>query len=142
MYATAADLHARMQARLIAELSGSDDGEPVAVRVDQALADASAEIDSYLAARFAVPIAPVPGVLIRLACDIAIYRLFETAREDDVKDARRRYEDALKWLAGVVAGDITLDAPEKKPAAGGEGSSDGAAIAVRPATFTGNWGGF
>jgi predicted phage terminase large subunit-like protein len=82
MYATATDLHARMQARLIAELSGSDDGEPVAVRVDQALADAAAEIDSYLAARFAVPVAPVPGVLIRLACDIAIYRLFETARED------------------------------------------------------------
>ena len=142
MYATAADLEARMQRYLIANLSGSEDGAPVAVRVDQALADAAAEIDSYLAARFAVPITPVPSVLIRLACDIALYRLFEAARDEDVKDARKRYEDAIKWLAGVAAGDLSLDAPEKKPAAEGEGSSDGAAIALRPAIFAGNWGGF
>lgn len=142
MYASGADLEARMQRHLIANLSGSETGEPVVVRVDQALADASAEIDSHLAARFAVPLAPVPAVLIRITCDIAIYRLFETARDDDVKDTRKRYEDAVKWLVGVAAGDISLDAPEKPAAAEGSGSGDGAAIAVRPALFAGNWGGF
>lgn len=142
MYATAADLEARMQARLIAELSGSADGQPLAARVDQALADASAEIDSYLAARFAVPLAPVPTVLTRVCCDIAIYRLFEAARDEDVKDARRRYDDAIKWLTGVADGDLTLDAPEKPPAADGTGGGDGAAVLLRPASFAGNWGGF
>jgi phage gp36-like protein len=141
MYATATDLAARMQARLIAELSGSEDGEPVAVRVDQALADAAAEIDSYLGTRFALPITEPPPVLTRIACDIGIYRLFEQARDEDVKDTRRRYEDAIKWLQGVADGEIALDLPEKAEgsAAGGSG---GAAVRLVPPTFAGRWGGF
>jgi phage gp36-like protein len=142
MYATASDLAARMQARLIAELSGSEDGEPVAVRVEQALADAAAEIDSYLGARFALPIAEPPPVLTRIACDIAIYRLFETARDDDVKDSRKRYEDAIRWLKAAADGEVALDAPEKTEGNGNESAGGGSAARFVPPTFAGRWGSF
>lgn len=141
MYATGPDLEARMQKHLIANLSGSEDGTPVAVRVDQALLDAAAEIDSYLGARFALPIAEPPPVLTRIACDIAIYRLFETARDDDVKDSRKRYEDAIRWLKAAADGEVALDAPEKAEGSPASGSS-GAAVRLVEPTFAGRWGGF
>lgn len=138
MYASAADLCARMQPRLIAELTGSSDAEPIEPRLNAALSDASAEIESYLRQRFVTPINPVPPVLLRIACDIATYRLFEAARDEDVKDARRRYEDAIAWLKEVAAGKIALEATAQTVAALG-GASSGARL-VAP-IFAGHWSG-
>lgn len=91
--------------------------------VDQAVVDASDEIDSYLAARYTLPLASVPGVLLeRLAADIALYRLsFDSGTLTDEK--RRRYEDAVRLLQAIAKGTASLgpagssDAPP--PAAGG-----------------------
>ena len=46
--------------------------------IEQALLDATAEIDTYVAAKYALPLSTVPTVLTRLCVDISMYRL--TAR--------------------------------------------------------------
>jgi phage gp36-like protein len=76
--------------------------------IDQALADASAEIDGYLDGRFALPLTDAPAVLNRLACDVAIYRLQSLRPIHDMADARQRYEDAVQLLVRVARGEVTL----------------------------------
>lgn len=72
------------------------------------LSDADAEIDGYLAGRYALPLATVPPVLERLACDIARYRLHERAPTEAV---RQRYEDAVRVLEQIARGTVTLGLP-------------------------------
>jgi phage gp36-like protein len=76
--------------------------------IDQALADASAEIDGYLDGRFALPLTDAPTVLNRLACDVAMYRLQSLRPIHDMADARQRYEDAVQLLVRVARGEVTL----------------------------------
>lgn len=73
--------------------------------VEGALADADAEIDSYLATRYTLPLASVPSLLKRLACAIARYSLLGDAASDR---ARADYEDARRMLAGLANGSVTL----------------------------------
>ena len=48
-------------------------------RVDEAIAQADAEIDSYCAVRYSVPVTPVPAMLRKLSVDIAVYALYSRA---------------------------------------------------------------
>lgn len=74
--------------------------------VDVALAAAQAEIDSYLAVRYALPLAaPVPADLVRLTCAVARYRLYGDAVTEA---ARTDYEDAIKDLRAMAAGSKVL----------------------------------
>lgn len=79
-----------------------------------ALADADAEIDAYLSGRYSLPLDPVPSVLIRIAADIARYRLYDDRATEEV---RNRYTDALKFLMSIAKGEIALGA-NPPPAAG------------------------
>ena len=80
---------------------GSIDAEVVA----SALADADELIDSYIAARAALPLATVPERLVRVAGDIARYFLHADAPTEQVRTA---YKDSLTWLRDVAAGKATL----------------------------------
>ncbi len=109
-YAAPQDLLNRYPNRDLVQLSNED---PASQAVDmavlqQALDDASAEIDGYLGARFALPLGDPPAVLTRLAADIAIYRLQALRPLHDLTDARRRYDDAIAMLTRVAAGELTL----------------------------------
>jgi phage gp36-like protein len=79
-------------------------------KLETALADATAEMDSYLGRRYSLPLpsASIPPVLQRLCCDIAIYRLMALLPKEAVADARRRYDDATTWLEDLVGGRIQL----------------------------------
>jgi phage gp36-like protein len=78
-----------------------------AVVLAAAFVEADAEIDGYLQARFALPLASVPVLLRGVACDIARYRLSGTdIRETD--PARTRYKDAIKLLASIRNGELDL----------------------------------
>jgi phage gp36-like protein len=79
------------------------------------LDDAQAEIDSYLSSRYKLPLQDAEGTalaaprtLTRCACDIVIYRLQSLRPADDIKDVRRRYEDVIKLLAQIKAGEVEL----------------------------------
>lgn len=77
--------------------------------VDQALGDATSEIDGYIAARYTLPLASVPRRLVKVTCDLARYYLLGNAADDT---ARAAYEDGVKWLVNVSKGVVQLDKPE------------------------------
>ena len=112
-YATQADLTDRFGAVELAQLTDRASGQVIDTAVlDRALADADAEINSYLASRYALPLASTPTVLVRLAADMARYRLYD----DRVTEAvRARYQDAVSLLKRLASGEVRLDGATTPP---------------------------
>ncbi len=110
IYATAQDMINRYPNRDLVQLTNEDPTQTTIneTPLSQATCDASAEIDTYLEGRFALPLSDPPAVLNRLACDIAMYRLQALRPLHDLADARRRYDDAIAMLTRVAAGELTL----------------------------------
>lgn len=112
-YATLADLTTRYgeeEIRQRSDHAGTGVTDPAVVA--QALADASAEIDAYLAGRYVLPLPTVPPHLVRIACAIARYRLWDEAVPDRV---RIEYEDARRLLEALARGTVTLGLPANLP---------------------------
>lgn len=106
-YATQQDLVDRFGETELAQLTDRDTAAFVdAAVLSRALADADAEIDGYLAARFTLPLTVVPPILVRLAADIARFRLYDDRATEQV---RTRYEDAVRLLREVAAGRFVVD---------------------------------
>lgn len=82
---------------------GVPDAGPIAVALDYA----TAEIDSYLAARHTLPLTEVPLVLKQLCVDIAVYRL-ALSGELMTDEIDKRYERALARLRDLAAGKANL----------------------------------
>lgn len=81
--------------------TGSYDSETI----ENAISDAQAEIDAYLSSRYALPLNEVPGILKRLACEIARYHLFGSALTEE---AEKKYANAIKFLEKVSSGKASL----------------------------------
>lgn len=109
-YASPNDMMGRYPNRDLVQLSNEDPTQTTVnmTVLQQALDDASAEIDGYLESRFHLPLTDPPEVLNRLACDIAMYRVQSLRPLHDLADARKRYEDAVQVLVRVAAGQVTL----------------------------------
>lgn len=109
-YVTENDLTQRFGAEELIQLTATDPRAtaPDADVLARAIADAEAEIDSYLAARYQLPLPAVPAVLTRVACDIARFRLWNDRASDEV---RQRYEDARRLLEGLARGAVALGLP-------------------------------
>jgi phage gp36-like protein len=105
-YATQADLTDRFGAVELAQLTDRTNGVVIdATVLGRALADADAEIDSYLATRYSLPLESTPVVLVRMAADMARYRLYD----DRVTEAvRQRYGDAVSLLKRMATGEVQL----------------------------------
>lgn len=119
MYATVQELETRLGgAEALVTLADRDgDGVADAELVERALADAAAEIDSYLAGRYALPLPTAPAVLVRLACDMAVYRITCDYGQGLTEEIRQRYEDAVSWLKRAASGDVSLGLPpQQQPA--------------------------
>ena len=96
MYATEADLVARFGGE-IDEMKLLHASASTAVQ--DALQDASEEINGYIGGRYPLPLPNVPSNLERMACDIARYRLYF---QQPIEEARKRYEDAIAFLKRVA----------------------------------------
>lgn len=109
-YAVPQDMINRYPNRDLVQLTNEDPAVTTinTTSLQQALDDASAEIDGYIEGRFTLPLLDPPAVLNRLATDIAMYRLQALRPLHDLADARRRYDDATALLAKVAAGALTL----------------------------------
>jgi|SRR5690554_2651109 len=133
MYCTQADMQARFGENELVQLTdrertGSVNGDVL----DTAIADASAEIDGYLAGRYSLPLPVVPSALTLYACDIARYRLYEDGAYEQVIE---RYKIAVAYLRDLAQGKILL------PGIGEDDREDNAAgFAINRKVFTG--GGF
>lgn len=74
--------------------------------LDQVIADADAEIDGYLASRpYVLPLNPVPTALVRIACEITRYHLYDDHAPENIE---KRYDNAVKFLRAVSKGDVVL----------------------------------
>ena len=131
-YCTQSDLVTRFgQAELVQLTDTTGSNQIDAAVVAQAIADAEAEIDAYLTARYDLPLASVPANLERLACDIARYRLYAD-RPTDLVDLR--YRDAIRYLEQVGRGAIAL-ASSPAPDSGGAVMSSATPIFGRDAEW-------
>ncbi len=114
-YATQQDMVDRFEeSELISLTDSANTGTINAVVLGKALADADAEIEGYLVGRYQLPLASVPPVLTRIACDVARYYLYDDHAPEHV---RTRYEDARKLLEGIASGRVQLGLPASAGAA-------------------------
>lgn len=130
-YANAQDIIDRYGNDTLLMLTDRDGDDQVDTQViDQAVADATAEIDTYLAAKYSLPLPTTPSVLVRLCVDIAIYRLSSTA-DMVTEEKRQRYEDATTLLRRIAKGEVSLGISQPAP------SSNGAVhISTKPRRFS------
>ena len=106
-YCTVADMTARFGEIELAQLTDLEDRETVVeTTVQAAITDASGEIDSYLAGRYALPISDAMPDMLRAGCmDLARYRLYDDHPPEVVKDRRA---DFVTWLNRVAIGHVQL----------------------------------
>jgi len=108
-YATLAALTERYGESVLIQLTDRTGvGTVDAAVVGRACADADSEVDSYLGVRYAVPLAQAAAVVVRLACDIAYYRLHTDLTEEH--PAVRGYQDALRLLRAYAGAGAVLSA--------------------------------
>ena len=112
-YATEDDMRVRLGEATLAQLCPPDLPDPGGPEGEggpslaAALADATELIDSYAAARYAVPLDPVPAPVRRWCADIARWYL-DRARTDEA--IRKAYEDAIQGLKDMARGVIVFQA--------------------------------
>lgn len=101
------------------------------IKIGNALADASATLDSYFATRFPVPLSPVPRIVRAATITLAREALDLAGRDHVVKAADR----VRKWAADVARGVATLGSAEAGETEALPASSGGPDVAAAPATF-------
>ncbi|MGE8653501.1 MAG: gp436 family protein [Acinetobacter gandensis] len=103
MYATQNDLEARFGEGEFQELEAM---QSVGNSIEEAIQDASEEIDSYIAVRYVLPLPTTPSTLKRIACNIARYRLYFQQPTEEVEN---RYKAEIDFLKRVADGKATLN---------------------------------
>lgn len=116
-YCTVDDIKGQLDERdLIQYTDDAGEGAVDLDKVAQAIADADAEINGYLGARYAVPLDPVPPVVAKYAVDMAIYHI-QSRRRGASESRKERYDMAIRFLTKVGEGKLTLGVndPEDTP---------------------------
>lgn len=105
-YATQQDLVDRFGEDELIQLTDREHTGSIDTEVlDQALADATEEIDTYVGARYRLPLETVPKILVRWCADIARYHLYDDAAPEAVQ---KRYEGVRSSLRMLAEGKTTL----------------------------------
>lgn len=106
MYCTLNDLIERFgETELIQLTDEQNTGALNTASVNQAIADASNEIDSYLIGRYQLPLVEVPEFVKGYACDMARYRLWDDGALEQVSI---RYRTAIKYWRDISTGALRL----------------------------------
>lgn len=103
MYATRNDLEARFGEEEVQELEMM---QSVGNSIEEAIQDASEEIDSYIAVRYTLPLPSIPSTLKRVACNIARYRLYF---QQPIEEVENRYKAEIDFLKRVADGKAVLN---------------------------------
>lgn len=105
-YATKIDFAKFFSDREALNLTDVDGAGEVNLDVlNNALSEASQEVDSYIGVRYPLPLPDVPSVVKRATCDIARYRLYKDRPTDEVKE---RFKSTVAWLKDVSNGVAVL----------------------------------
>lgn len=109
-YATLDDILKLIPSDILIQLTDDENtGAVVQAGIDEAVAQADAEIDSYCALKYTIPFTPVPVVIRKLSVDIAIYNLYSRRVEIVPQTRADRYKNAIATLQGIVKGTVKLD---------------------------------
>lgn len=85
-------------------------------RINQAITDASSLIDGYLARRYTLPLANMPGIVRVWATALVRYLLHKDRRSLANDDPIvRDYNDAIKSLVFCASGTLSLGAQDTEP---------------------------
>lgn len=118
-YCTQNDILNELDTDILIQLTDDADEDAIdAAKVAAAIDKAEEEIDGYCGMRYSVPFATVPGRVLHLCVDIAIYHLY--ARRQGAPEQRQRaYDNAVRFLRDVSAGKASLgeNDPDGAPAA-------------------------
>jgi phage gp36-like protein len=132
-YVTNSDIQAWLgTTAYIALTDDSGTGSADTTKVDQARLGAEGEVNSYLAARYQVPVdvsteSEVSAVLKTFVLDLAAYRL-HSRRPPVPADVVRRRDEAVEWLTRVAGGLVQLPSlmpPTQNPSLGTIGQAVG-----------------
>ena len=102
MYATRDDLVARFCVNEVENLEAMQTSPNA---VEQALQDASEEIDSFVGVKYQLPLPNKPSTLVRVACNIVRYRLYYAQPTEEVE---KRFDDEMKYLSALASGKAIL----------------------------------
>lgn len=119
-YATTADLIAKYGETEIARLSAAYNAPAIevdAARCEVALADATAIVDSYLRARYAVPLTDPPREVSVAVQVIARHELAQGDGREPSTQMTEARKETMAWLAKIAAGTVQI--------AGASGEGDG-----------------
>lgn len=136
MYATRDDLIARFGLQSIEQLERAVSQAVDPAVSEKALTDAQELADSYIAARYSLPLPVIPETLKGVVLDIARYKLYAMRAPDEV---RQRYEDAISWLKQISAGKAILQLPANPD--DGTGAGEAGKNSSRIAVGTSHYGG-
>lgn len=138
MYCTVAECIGMIKADMMSVIIGDEyieDEEERQAKIEEtasdAVEDACAEIDGYLAKRYSVPFTRTPKVLNKLAKDIAAYNMVSRAgahEDTDWKTFLNRYNAAIKFLTMVAEGKASVGLDD---GSGDAGDSQAAADGFR-----------
>jgi phage gp36-like protein len=106
------DIQAQVREETIVRLT--DDNGAGAIdtdKVNAAIKAADDLIDGFLRGRYSVPLTgvPVPGIILNVSRDLAIYEIYSRRGEGGVtENVRARAQDARKLLLQIQKGEVTL----------------------------------
>ena len=113
-YSTLEDLLLMIPETELAQLSAERGDLPDEEVVTAAIAQADGEIDSYLGARYRVPLSPVPPLVKALSVDLALYHLY--SRRGAAPSLRqKKYETAMGILKEIASGTTALEGGGGEP---------------------------
>jgi phage gp36-like protein len=109
-YATSQDLETRYGQYELEQLAPTETpGTFDEDRVNAALSDAEAEINSYLGQRYRLPLETVPTAVKAACCDMARYYLYATQTTEEVT---ARYNQRVSWLRDIASKKASLGIAE------------------------------
>jgi phage gp36-like protein len=123
-YCTLDDIKKLIPEEALAQLTDDEGlGSVNPARVDEAIAQADAEINSYCGGRYAVPFSMVPDIVKKLSVDIVLYNLYSRRVEEAPAIRAERYKNAIRQLEGISKGVISLGV-DPAPSASADGRAE------------------
>jgi phage gp36-like protein len=132
-YATIGDMVMRFGEAEMIRATTPDGAEAVAIvpaKIEAALSDASAIIDTYLRNRYKVPLDVPPPEINRACCYMARYDVSTGGERQASEQVQKDRDTVIAWLGKIAAGTVVLDLKEVAP-----GDESFATMQTRPQVF-------
>lgn len=128
MYSSLDDIRKLLSEDALIQLTDDEGmGAVKQTRIDEAIAQADAEIDSYCGGRYSIPFPSTgsgcPDIVKKLSVDIAVYNLYSRRVEQMPEVRAERYKGAIKRLEGISKGTIGLGV-DPAPSASTDGRAE------------------